>query len=44
MTAVPGNPMGVWNVGIVWDPEAGPTQMYIKTHPVPFGEYVPFRD
>jgi apolipoprotein N-acyltransferase len=36
--------MGVWNVGIVWDPEAGPTQMYIKTHPVPFGEYVPFRE
>ncbi len=44
VTAVPGNPMGVWNVGIVWDPEAGPTQMYIKTHPVPFGEYVPFRE
>jgi len=44
VTSVPGNPKGVWNVGIVWDPEAGPTQMYIKTHPVPFGEYVPFRD
>jgi apolipoprotein N-acyltransferase len=44
VTAVPGNPMGVWNVGIVWDPEAGPTQMYVKTHPVPFGEYIPFRD
>jgi apolipoprotein N-acyltransferase len=44
VTAVPGDPMGVWNVGIVWDPEAGPTQMYIKTHPVPFGEYVPFRE
>ena len=43
VTAVPGNPDGVWNVGIVWDPESGPTQMYIKTHPVPFGEYVPFR-
>jgi apolipoprotein N-acyltransferase len=43
VTEVPGNPNGVWNVGIVWDPEAGPTQMYIKTHPVPFGEYVPFR-
>jgi apolipoprotein N-acyltransferase len=43
VTAVPGNPGGVWNVGIVWDPEAGPTQMYIKNHPVPFGEYVPFR-
>jgi len=44
VTAVPDNPNGVWNVGIVWDPESGPTDMYIKTHPVPFGEYVPFRD
>ncbi len=44
VTSVPDNPAGVWNVGIVWDPEAGPTQMYIKTHPVPFGEYIPFRD
>jgi apolipoprotein N-acyltransferase len=43
VTPVPDNPEGVWNVGIVWDPEAGPTDMYIKTHPVPFGEYVPFR-
>jgi apolipoprotein N-acyltransferase len=34
---------GVWNVGIVWDPTSGPQQMYIKNHPVPFGEYVPFR-
>lgn len=44
VTSVPANPDGVWNVGIVWDPESGPTDMYIKTHPVPFGEYVPFRD
>ena len=44
VTAVPDNPMGVWNVGIVWDPEAGPTQMYVKNHPVPFGEYIPFRE
>lgn len=44
VTSVPGNPEGVWNVGIVWDPESGPTEMYIKTHPVPFGEYVPFRE
>jgi apolipoprotein N-acyltransferase len=41
--SVPDDPTGVWNVGIVWDPEAGPTQMYVKTHPVPFGEYIPFR-
>jgi len=40
---VPGNPQGVWNLGVVWDPERGPGQRYIKTHPVPFGEYVPFR-
>lgn len=38
------DPNGVWNVGIVWDPVRGPEQMYIKNHPVPFGEYVPFRD
>jgi apolipoprotein N-acyltransferase len=38
------NPNGVWNVGIVWDPVSGPQQMYIKNHPVPFGEYIPFRD
>lgn len=37
------NPDEVWNVGVVWDPESGPSQMYIKTHPVPFGEYIPFR-
>lgn len=38
-----GDAEGVWNTGIVWDPAAGPTAMYVKTHPVPFGEYVPFR-
>ena len=42
--SVPDNPNGVWNVGIVWDPVAGPQEMYIKNHPVPFGEYIPFRD
>lgn len=40
---VPGNPDGVWNTGIVWDPVTGPGERYIKTHPVPFGEYIPFR-
>ncbi len=33
----------VQNTGIVWDPRRGPTQRYVKRHPVPFGEYIPFR-
>jgi apolipoprotein N-acyltransferase len=37
----PGNK--VRNAGIVWDPVAGAGQMYVKRHPVPFGEYMPFR-
>jgi apolipoprotein N-acyltransferase len=31
------------NAGIVWDPAAGPGATYVKQHPVPFAEYVPFR-
>jgi apolipoprotein N-acyltransferase len=33
----------VRNVGLVWDPETGPGQMYVKRHPVPFAEYIPMR-
>lgn len=44
VTTVPDDPDRVWNVGIVWTPDQGPTQMYIKTRPVPFGEFIPFRE
>ncbi|MCW2779221.1 MAG: apolipoprotein N-acyltransferase, partial [Frankiales bacterium] len=33
----------VSNAGIVWDPVTGPGRRYVKQHPVPFGEYIPYR-
>jgi apolipoprotein N-acyltransferase len=31
------------NVGVVWLPDRGPVDTYVKRHPVPFAEYVPLR-
>ncbi|NJC72141.1 apolipoprotein N-acyltransferase [Planosporangium thailandense] len=33
----------VRNVGLVWTPQGGPVDTYVKRHPVPFAEYVPMR-
>ncbi len=37
------DPYQSYNEGIVWDPETGPGDSYAKRHPVPFGEYMPWR-
>jgi apolipoprotein N-acyltransferase len=39
----PANSEQVLNAGILWEPNKGPTQLYIKQNPVMFGEFVPFR-
>ena len=40
---VDGGPTHVLNQGIVWDPVTGAGDRYTKRHPVPFGEYIPWR-
>jgi apolipoprotein N-acyltransferase len=42
--AVPDVPGAAKNVGIVWNPETGPAELYVKNRPVPFGEFIPFRE
>jgi apolipoprotein N-acyltransferase len=42
-TVVDGGPRHVLNQGIVFDPVTGAGDRYTKWHPVPFGEYIPWR-
>lgn len=37
-------PDSILNQGVVWDPVTGAGDRYTKWHPVPVGEYIPFRD
>ncbi len=37
-------PGKILNQGIVWNPETGAADRYTKRHPVPYGEYIPWRD
>lgn len=40
---VDAGPEQILNQGIVWDPVTGAGDRYTKRHPVPMGEYIPFR-
>ncbi len=44
VTDVPDDVTRVQNVGILWDPQTGPGHIYVKNQPVPFGEFIPFRE
>ena len=35
--------LNIQNTSIVWLPDDGPDATYVKRHPMPFGEYIPFR-
>ena len=37
-------PGKILNQGIVWNPVTGAADRYTKRHPVPYGEYIPWRD
>jgi apolipoprotein N-acyltransferase len=35
--------VNIQNTSLVWRPDDGPGATYVKRHPMPFGEYIPFR-
>jgi len=43
-TLVRGEDGRIRNTTLQWEPGVGPVDSYVKRHPVPFAEYVPYRD